>query len=263
MNLLEILDNELKDKHYNTLEKVRYIYLRTCEIFSYDECYYISRNLKDKELHSLIENKKFDVTDINEFQMICFSYAKYILDVLIKELTNADSKVMASPWHAYVVAQINNLEYTLDACIKDFSKVKMNLKTDGFYVGFSNNKKFNKELAEIDNYLGFNLVYESELIDDLKKKNETLLDVFKNINELLKISKCNRYFFDAYNFVNILKNKRVDEGMYTDNNYRSYQLYRLLEDNIYFALDKTSGMYALRELSEEEHFKLRHTLTSY
>ena len=36
MNLLAKLDNELKDKNLTDFEKVRYIYLRTCELFSFD-----------------------------------------------------------------------------------------------------------------------------------------------------------------------------------------------------------------------------------
>ena len=37
MDVLQLLDNELKDKNNWSLEeKVRYLYIRICELFSYD-----------------------------------------------------------------------------------------------------------------------------------------------------------------------------------------------------------------------------------
>ena len=40
MDVLQLLDNELKDKNNWSLEeKVRYLYIRICELFSYDSRY--------------------------------------------------------------------------------------------------------------------------------------------------------------------------------------------------------------------------------
>ena len=78
MNLLEKLNSELKDKHYNDLEKMRYIYLRTCELFSYDETYYTSLALNNEKLHQEIRNSYFDITNIDKFKVICYTYANIL-----------------------------------------------------------------------------------------------------------------------------------------------------------------------------------------
>ena len=39
MNVLELMSKELKTKSWTTEEKARYIFLRSCELFTYDNRY--------------------------------------------------------------------------------------------------------------------------------------------------------------------------------------------------------------------------------
>ena len=40
MDLLETLHDELKDRHFSEEEKMLYIYLRTCQEFSFDDRFF-------------------------------------------------------------------------------------------------------------------------------------------------------------------------------------------------------------------------------
>ena len=100
MNLLNILDNELKNKHYNNFEKVRYIYLRTCELFSFDARYYFVE-IFNKKLFNNIIDKKIDITNVDDFLVICHSYSKYVLLRLVNELTTANVSLHSGP-HSFV-----------------------------------------------------------------------------------------------------------------------------------------------------------------
>ena len=51
MNLIKTLDDELSQMHLTDFEKARYIYLRCCEIFSFDARWYFTDLLDDEKTH--------------------------------------------------------------------------------------------------------------------------------------------------------------------------------------------------------------------
>jgi len=52
MDLLKIINDELAKLHLTEFEKVRYIYLRTCELFSFDARYNFTGLFEDNEFLS-------------------------------------------------------------------------------------------------------------------------------------------------------------------------------------------------------------------
>ena len=53
MNLIEQLSKELSTLHLNDFEKARYIYLRCCEIFSFDSRYTYASFFDDDKIRDV------------------------------------------------------------------------------------------------------------------------------------------------------------------------------------------------------------------
>lgn len=82
INLYEILKRELeeKGKSWCLLEKVLYVYKRTCQYFNYDETYYGG--------NGYTETRRFDMTNIKEFNLVCTTWSylfKDLADALFKD----------------------------------------------------------------------------------------------------------------------------------------------------------------------------------
>ena len=53
MDVLNLIDSELRDMHLNDFEKVRYIYLRTCELFYFDMRYHFNEYISKRTLFKI------------------------------------------------------------------------------------------------------------------------------------------------------------------------------------------------------------------
>lgn len=82
MNLLELLKKELENygKNWSTLEKAQYLYVRTGELFQYDDRWLFATNNKLKDE---ILNKKIDIDNILENKIVCKAWS-----ILYKELAD-------------------------------------------------------------------------------------------------------------------------------------------------------------------------------
>ena len=87
MDVLNLIDSELRNMHLSDFERVRYIYLRTCELFYFDMRYYFNKYISKRVL-SKITKKEIDLTNVDDFRVICHTYSEYVLKKLINEFTN-------------------------------------------------------------------------------------------------------------------------------------------------------------------------------
>lgn len=191
MNLLEELHDELKNSHFNEIEKIRYIYLRTCCKFSFDERYFHSefyyRGLK-RELENMIINPH----NINSFITVCHPYNR-LVKTLIDELT-LSTAIIKGEKHS----RLECGKWSLDATTGDFSRVKMHLKT----YGFVNLDGENEKLSEIDDSLGYIPYSKDSYLNSIDIS--TIPNMYESVSQLLKNSKCQKEFSDAQYFIHYL-----------------------------------------------------------
>lgn len=188
MDLLEQLHDELKNSHFNEMEKIRYIYLRTCSEFSFDERYFHSefyyRGLK-RELENMIINPH----NINSFITVCHPYNR-LVEFLINELTLSTAKIVGKK-HSRLECD----KWLLDATTGDLSRVKMHLKTYGF-VNIDGENEQLKEIDEIIGYTPYSKDYYLYAID-----TSTIPSIYESVSYLLENSKCQKEYSDAQYFI--------------------------------------------------------------
>lgn len=196
MNLIEKINNELIDKHFNEFEKQRYIYLRACQIFSFDSRWHFAEIFDDYKLLNYIATKKIDLEHINNDRLvICYNFSMYVLDKLLKELTNSDTKIHLGT-HCFLMSNINDVIWKLDATMGDLAAVKIGLKTEGFKT---ENMNYRKYLEEVDTEIGYSYVERKEYLDLINA--ESITERIHKIGKLLENSKSNRYYSDAHFFL--------------------------------------------------------------
>lgn len=268
MNLLYTLNEEIENKHLNTDEKIRYIYLRLCQIFSFDTRWYYAYFLSGYKTYLEIKNKKFNVKNIQEYEVICHTIVPYIMEPLYKELLGIDLEVFSTDSHTYAVTNFDGEEYRLDLTGEnDFTYVKMGLMTKGFKpLCYAHERE--QVLYDMDKSLGFNLLSLKEYKDKLNiNPNITLFEKKIAIANLLENSVCKYHYSDARNFLNkiddiIEVSKEQDDATFVSDAYDFYHLYHLNSEDKYLELSKSEDEYKLKEIDEERYSTLKCKLYS-
>ena len=259
MNLLKMLDDELKDKHINDLEKARYIYMRCCEIFHFDSRYWYTDVFDDIELHNEILNKKFDIENIDDEAVICFSYATHILKALIDRLTNLHCSVVPEGSHAYVLLDYKCNEWKLDATLGDLSRVKLELPTQGFVC---KKTSLTKELDDIDLSLGFNKKTDDYYTNLITGNNFT--ENIISIGEILSNTKAKYHYDDAwFFFTEVLGGYHYssDNNTYLNDKYEFHRLIDTIGEYSFFDLSKRDGVCSIKRITRNEYETLAKTLS--
>ena len=236
MNLVEMLSKELKDKHYTEFQKARYIYIRCCQIFSFDARWnYFT--LFSEELIKKIVSSKFDIEHIDSPLVICHTFSKSILKPLLEELTTLNVSLTEGE-HTFV--NITNLgsKWDLDATLGDFPRVKMGLIPEGFQL---EGKDFPFE--EFDKELG--ITYE-----DKKKYRiynwKSGYDYMNRVSNALSSSKCRYHYSDAaflYNYMSYLM--RQSSHTILDSNGNFLREIHFTENEEDYVITKSNGEYKL------------------
>lgn len=257
MNLLNQLDAELKNKHLNDFEKIRYIYLRTCELFSFDGKYYFPKNINEEKYQEML-NRNIDITTLTDFLVVCHSYSREILFKLIRELTTATVTLHDSA-HSYVLYEEKpGYTWKLDATHGDFPRVKLRVKPTGFHTPKSNG---DERLAETDSLLRF--VYKSKK-DYLSKLNlESTELLFQSINLLLLNSECKYQYSDALYFIKWLLLGVMypfSESNGIDNDYNFYHFFTAGTNPSIFCLSKNDGFYTIQKMPKEKCLTLTRSI---
>lgn len=158
MDVLAKLDEELEARKDYTLEqKKRYIYLRTCQLFSYDSryhyCTYELLGKKAEQIKEEIINYKINLENVSNFNVVCKNYSEDIYSVALKKLLDVDSEIAKGRGHFYVELKENNQTIKADATLGDLTRAKMRLMTHGYKV--YGDKNYKKRLKEIDQKINY------------------------------------------------------------------------------------------------------------
>lgn len=261
MNLIQTLDDELKQLHLNDFEKARYIYLRCCEIFSFDARWYFTDTLDDKKMYDKILNKKFNLEDIDTNLVICHSFVKHILKPLLDEFTNLDSKIVRGIAHSFITIKSNThscygQEWKLDATLGDLARVKLDLPTKGFDCGIS---QYDVLIDEIDINLGFG----NSTKEDYERRalGYTFTENIENVGSILKDSKARFHFSDAtFLFDMLALAYSCDNSTFFDRNYNFHRLIEVCDEFNFFDLSKSGDEYKIKKIRYDDYSRLTRTL---
>ena len=257
MNLIQELDNELNEMRLDDFEKARYIYLKCCEIFSFDFRWFFTELFGDEVLYNKILHKKFNIEDIDEKLVICHSFSRYILKPLIEELTNIDCRLIRNETHSFLEMNYFGQIWKLDATMGDLARVKLDLPTKGFSCGLDD---YDLEVCEID----LNLGYCSRKKEEYERMavGNSFTDSIENIDYILKNSKAKYYYSDASALYDMLAKEVYCEFDYTyvDRDYNFHRLIDVCGEYSYFDLCKTDGEYRIKQISPENYKYLSKTL---
>lgn len=260
MNLIEKIGDELYGVKLDDLEKARYIYLRCCEIFSFDAKWLYYDVFDDYDTYEKMINKKFDIENIdeNDLEVICHSFSPYILKPLLDRLTKLNSKVINTGTHSYVKTEVYDQEWKLDATLGDLFNVKLGLPAKGFTCGLDS---YDALIKDIDSDLGFCLDKDINYYKNMVQGN-SFTDCIENIGYMLRDSKANKYFYDANELFS-----RLDGLMYSNNNYvyldKDYNFHKLIDvvgEYSFFDLSKKNDEYSIKRIRHDEYEELVYKL---
>jgi len=264
MNLIEMLADELSQMRLTDFEKARYIYLRCCEIFSFDSRWFYTDARRDEKTHLEMLNKKFDLENIDSDLVICHSFSKYILKPLIDYFTSLKCEVINTGGHSFVRIKSKGpecfeQEWDLDGTLGDMKLVKLDLPTKGFKCSIP---EYSTLLEEIDLDLGFCNLNE-EYYDSLSRGN-SITDSIENMGRTIRDSKAGRHFSDAsYLYDLYILRFSDDRYVYFDKNYNFHRLVDVCGEYAFYDFSKQDGAYQLRKIRPCEYKDLSTTLYRY
>lgn len=281
MNILDVLNSELKNKNYTIMEKARYLYLRVGELFSYDTRYHFLK--EDDPLKEEIKNLKINLEDVTTRDIVCFTVEREVYSKLLKELLQINAKVYGRG-HVYT-SFIPSLESKrliksdLTAS-SDNARIKMNLNTIN-YTALTGDYNFKEELKIIDKNIGYikeeyrdSLLNQrfSNLYQEFLKNGETaseysleyliykiytVKEIFDQYNTFINFS--DAQFCISYLINNYLGNYLYDKEirLFDNSNSDNWKFYNIYIFNIgsellYFVLKEENNEFCFYEISKEE-----------
>lgn len=289
MDVLQLLDNELKTKsNWSLEEKARYLYIRSCQLFSYDEryTYMIFKNMYDlKGLKDEIVLKEIDLRNVTktDFLVVCTRYSRYVLPVLLEEFLDITCNV-SGKGHEYNTFDLGLSRYIADATNRcDLERVKMGLRTKDYYdldigrklsdsrvekidrkIEYLKDEYFDDKLERIIN--GFENEYNSRKlneVDYLLAKVDKIKNIFDEINTFRQYSDASycvnyllihfyerfSYYFKNNNLLNI-----TNDGVW---NFINVLDITFKGEKFNFILEPINGKYEFYEIpiSEGEYYK--------
>ena len=246
MNLVERMNDELKGKRLSEFEKMRYIYLRCCEIFSYDARWNYYTFFSEQIMRE-IETRMFDLHNINDTLVICHSFSKSILKPLLDVFTTVKSKVVGEE-HSFVEAKCDGKTWNLDATYGDFARVKMGLETEDF-----NEDEKKEDFTLLDESLGFRHI-------DKKKYSihewRDGYDFMSRVAGTISASDCRHHYTDVlflYNYMTYLMKQETETVMGSDGYLR--RNIHFMENGEDYTISKDTGEYRLALVRKNSYNK--------
>ena len=252
MNVLDTLDKELKDRELTRLQKLRYLYIRCCQLFYYDTRYAF-RNCFDDEVEKEILNKKIDLCDVEDFNVICHSFANQVLFNVIKELTDLNP-VYVGKGRTHSLILIDGLlgeQWRLDGTISDLSRTKMNLFPTGMSGNISNSAT--TSFKKIDSKLGFSFIDDQDYVNMSNGNSDE--ETFENIRELLDSNPLvNIGYSESNYFVNKCTSHRYSKNTFSDKDYNFHKLISI--GQLYYDLCKKGDSYLISQIDKKKYNEL-------
>ena len=247
MDVLNLIDSELKGMHLNDFEKVRYIYLRTCELFYFDVRYHFKEYISKRKLSKII-NREIDLEDVNDFRVICHTYSEYVLKKIINEFTNMDVK-LKSGGHSYLtIKDKNGYSWNLDATLGDLSRVKIGTKTTGF-----NCVTDRYYLDDIDKYLGYEFKDKAYFISNID--TSSFDNIVKGINIFISDNEKLNDFSDVSFFVKwLILDMIYNYNTSMDKKYNFYSFFLNYYDELYYL--SCDDFFNIKKISKDDGRKL-------
>ena len=256
MNILELLDEELKGKHLTELEKARYIYLRYCDLFSFDYRWFIAEAFKDNNMKKEILNKKIDLENVKDNRVICHNgtpLLKYMIDLYTSLLTNIVSNTEHS---SLQVTEENGRVWDLDPTFGDMPKLKLGISPIGMSSGYKGHTEY---LNEIDSSLGYSFIEKDDYRNRIKGKLYS--EKIKSIGNILDTSKVKYHYSDTNYYLRMMTNKFIiDPVTHFDKDYNFHFLMEFIEDDTFFDVKKEYNEYKIKQINENEYEELVKTL---
>ena len=216
MNIESQIANIFENNNYNDLFKVRWLYLFVCELFSYDMRFiYAPDNLKEE-----IYDKKIDIKNIEDFEIICYTIARVLIDVLSSygyecEIVREYDKRFS---HVYVIVKCKDYTLKLDPTNRhDLTRVKINSNTLDFKL-LNDNPKFTEELKEADTIITNNYKDIDKTVFYDNQTIEKLVQIVEDSAKKRNISEC-ELFYEKIEYLFSLINTRTDLKRCDDMDY--------------------------------------------
>ena len=265
MNVLEYVQNELKGKHLTDLEKLRYIYLVDCQLFSFDARWYYFSLWQDFNLCEELIKKEIDLTNVNDFRVICISNSKSVLKSLVDEFTSINSYVVYSGGHYFLRTTGDFGTIDLDPTNSDFATSKIGLRPKSFLLNDSSlndNDRFNFQ-KELDDSLGKSFKTKLEVIG--KHQRRTASENLKVVADLINEHNLKYYSDAATLFRKYADNEKINYATYASKDYDFHKLALYYPDNSLYELSKIDECYKvniidrarIRDIKTNPTFKTR------
>lgn len=237
MDLREDVVNFIDKLNLDDFTKIRYIYLYVCNKFSYD----VRFSYADNKLKEEIASKIVDVSNIQEYELVCYAYCKILCDLLsmyginceiVRENTEADYR------HAYVIVMHQGKVLRLDPTKKhDTTRVKMKNGTIDF-ESLIDDPVFSDQLQEADQQIES---YENNNIDSFVAYNSVA--IAKKVHDIEQYCYSNNMnhielFFKKLDTVFSIINNETKFDRYDDMDY--YLSYLLIK----FGINSNKHYYA-------------------
>lgn len=288
MNLLAALDKQLAEHPNFTLEqKCRFLYIRVCQLFSYDRRYsfYTEREIQRGKAEA--ERYNYNLEDISDHRLIDISYAR-IMEILMRELLNVRAKIYSRKSGSNYIEFYDGSELVradaLNMYYNDIAHVKMKIGTLG-YSSIEYNKDFYNKLKENDQIIKYiktdymdNIIINHGLELYNKRINETEQRKLTSISDNLLFTRLEvigslfhlfrlHDFEDADACINYLLRHLLGANygdittipLYSDKNKLYWDFVNLYymnidsdKDKIYFALDKDKDGFDFKQITKED-----------
>ena len=282
MNVLELLNSELKDKDWSLDSKARYIYLRSCELFSYDPRFKFCTFLENsKQVEKQIMHNYIDLENLQDNLVVCTSHTISVLSEMLRTLLNVEVGIKGNG-HLWTIFNDGKRNIESDATISsDLSRVKMGLSTRGYNTS-TRDYSFLEQLKNIDINIDYiKKDYQNYFLDrrmdglfsEFLKDNDNKLihqdtddyyiyklytlkeifDSYKSLNGFSDSEFCISYLgYKYFKDDNININAISLFDLYDDTEWEFVNIYPIkLRDNIlYFILEKTYNGYSFHEITE-------------
>lgn len=219
----------LENTNFDDFTKIRYIYIYVCDKFSYDtRFYYAGSGLKDQ-----IYNKVIDIRNVQDYEIVCYSFARILVDLLF--LFNINSEIVFESdkgfRHSYVIVKHQGKVLKLDPTKRhDITRVKMNSKTLDFTT-LIDDPIFVDQLDDADKHIA---EIENKNVDlTVFCNSETISMLNDFINESARARNIDNetLFFEKIDYLCCLINLRTDFTRYDDIDYYLSYLIKKIKIN--------------------------------
>ena len=130
MNVVSIIGDELGRKNWDLEDQIRYVYNRSCELFTYDERYrYVDSKLKEEIAH-----REIDLENVTDNRVICYTWSRSVFAPLMKKLFGIKTSTVGDEFHEGIIFNLGDTTFLADANLHgDITRVKMKVSTNGYY----------------------------------------------------------------------------------------------------------------------------------